>query len=153
MRELWRDLYLVALDAATGEAAWERPLETAAGVVVFQMAYGSNVLVIVSSNDKRYDVYGYNAFTGERVWRFYPKRAAEVVRKVAQLAGLLLRLELLQRRVQREAAHTPYTDAALTPDTEQLDWSSEAAARPPSQPVPLRVTSAANAPERDRASA
>ncbi|MCG8588162.1 MAG: radical SAM protein [Proteobacteria bacterium] len=89
----------------------------------------------------------------ESVWRFYPKRAAEVVRKVAQLAGLLLRLELLQRRVQREAAHTPYTDAALTPDTEQLDWSSEAAARPPSQPVPLRVTSAANAPERDRASA
>ncbi|MCH2374147.1 MAG: PQQ-binding-like beta-propeller repeat protein, partial [Planctomycetes bacterium] len=68
MNDLWHDLYLVALDGASGSVLWEKPLGTTAGTVVFYMAYGSNLLVIVSSSDKRYDVYGYNAFTGDLAW-------------------------------------------------------------------------------------
>ena len=32
------------------------------------MAYGSNLLVIVSSSHEKYDVYAYNAFSGEPAW-------------------------------------------------------------------------------------
>lgn len=47
--------------------------------------------------------------------RFYSKRAWEVGRKAALLATLVVRLEILRRRVEREAKHVPYVDMALTP--------------------------------------
>jgi radical SAM superfamily enzyme YgiQ (UPF0313 family) len=53
----------------------------------------------------------------ESAVRFYPKRAWEVCRKAAQLGTLVVRLEILRRRVEREAQRTPYVDTALTPTT------------------------------------
>lgn len=66
--QLWKDQFLVALDAHTGRRLWERPLDTADGTVVFYMAYGQDTLVITSSADKKYDVYGFAADDGAQTW-------------------------------------------------------------------------------------
>lgn len=68
MPELWQDQFLVALDLETGQKQWERPLDTADGIPVFYMAAGSGRLVIVSSNQKKYDVYAYSAADGSDLW-------------------------------------------------------------------------------------
>lgn len=67
-KELWRDQYLVALDVRTGAPAWEQPIDTADGTVVFYMAHSDNRLVIVSSTDGQYHVYGFSDEGGRLVW-------------------------------------------------------------------------------------
>lgn len=66
--ELWLEQYLVALDAGTGALKWERPLDTQDGVVIFFMAYANNTLVINTSLNKTYYLYGFDAATGETLW-------------------------------------------------------------------------------------
>ena len=68
MAELWSDQFLVALDIATGRTVWERPLDTADGIVVFNMALGKGRLIISSSNNKQYDAYALSADSGEPIW-------------------------------------------------------------------------------------
>jgi len=68
LKELWEDQYLVALDLKSGNVVWERELDTVDGIVVFFMAFGGDKLVIVSSADKYYNVYGHSAVDGEVVW-------------------------------------------------------------------------------------
>jgi outer membrane protein assembly factor BamB len=66
--ELWRDQFLVALDTATGKTVWEQSLAVEPGIVVFYMAYADGRLVINSSNNKRYDVYAFDATNGKSAW-------------------------------------------------------------------------------------
>ena len=68
MAELWKDQFLVAIDAKTGRRIWEKPIDTADGIVVFYVAYAEHRLVIVSSGDKKYDVYGFDASQGNQQW-------------------------------------------------------------------------------------
>lgn len=66
--ELWDDQFLVAVDVNSGSKLWERPLKTVPGTVVFFMAHGDDTLVIVSSADKKYHVYAYEAADGSALW-------------------------------------------------------------------------------------
>ena len=65
--ELWKDQYLVALDAYTGKKLWEQAIDTADGVVTFYLAYGSGKLIIGSSDDE-YHVDAFDAETGRALW-------------------------------------------------------------------------------------
>jgi len=65
--DVWKDQFLVALDAKSGKKLWERPIDTADGTVVFYMAYGEGKLVIVSS-DNKYHVYAFDAENGRPAW-------------------------------------------------------------------------------------
>ena len=69
MPEMWQEQYLVALDLRTGQVSWERPLDTADGTVVFNMAKGDDRLILSSSNDKHYDVYAFSAQDGADDWQ------------------------------------------------------------------------------------
>ena len=67
--ELWQDQFLVALDATTGKKVWEKPLSSAAGTVVFYLAQSDDHLVLVSSTDKHYHTYVYQAKDGTPIWK------------------------------------------------------------------------------------
>ncbi len=66
--ELWKDLQMVCLDAATGKEAWRRPADLAPGKIVIYMAWVPGYLVVMSSGDKLYHVYCYDPKTGARRW-------------------------------------------------------------------------------------
>ena len=66
--ELWKDQFIVAIDANDGSLLWEKPIDTEDGIVVFYMAHAKDRLVVVSSNNKKYDVYSYSAKNGARQW-------------------------------------------------------------------------------------
>ena len=68
MPELWLDQYLVALNTRTGDVHWEKPINTAYGIVMFNMAKGGDRLILCSSNNKQYDVYAFAAHDGEKSW-------------------------------------------------------------------------------------
>lgn len=66
--ELWQDQFLVALDTQTGETAWEVPINTVDGIVVFYMAKGGDQLILTSSSDRNYNVYAFDSKDGTQVW-------------------------------------------------------------------------------------
>jgi outer membrane protein assembly factor BamB len=67
-KNLWEDLHLVALEAATGAPRWERKLDNVAkGVVVFFVQHANGTLLITSS-DNKYHLYGFDAATGDPRW-------------------------------------------------------------------------------------
>ena len=49
MPEMWLDQFFVALDAATGETVWEKPIDTGDGEAVMYLAGGADTLILVSS--------------------------------------------------------------------------------------------------------
>ncbi len=67
--ELWQQQFLVALDAQTGSAVWQQPIDTENGDVVFYMAHSQDRLVIVASTNGRYHVYGFSTEHGDQVWK------------------------------------------------------------------------------------
>jgi len=66
--ELWKDQFLVALDAKTGYKLWERPIDTFDGTVVFYMAKSKDRIVTVASGEKIYHVDAFSAENGQHVW-------------------------------------------------------------------------------------
>ena len=60
---------MVALDANTGSVAWERPIDTADGTVVFYMAHQGERLVTVSSTNKKYEVNAFADQGGRPLWK------------------------------------------------------------------------------------
>lgn len=68
MPELWQHQYLVALETRTGRVDWECPIDTADGIVVFNMAHSAGKLVINTSGAGRYNVYAFSANSGELLW-------------------------------------------------------------------------------------
>ena len=65
---LWSDLYLVGLDLKTGNTVVDQALSVVGGKVVFYLAAGEGRLVLVSSADKKYHVYGFTTEDGRPVW-------------------------------------------------------------------------------------
>ena len=61
----------------------------------------------------------------EPVWKFYPKAAWEIARKITLMAHYWLQLERMRRSVQKDPERHRYTDAALAPvagdDTDTLE--------------------------------
>ncbi|MFC1508492.1 LamG-like jellyroll fold domain-containing protein [Candidatus Omnitrophota bacterium] len=70
MSELWEDQYLVALDQQTGIIAWERQIRLSHDIPVIFLAYGEGILLLVTSVDSKeaYDLYTYEARSGEKRW-------------------------------------------------------------------------------------
>ena len=66
-KELWLDLHLVALDAATGEIAFEKQISTEAGVISYFMQVVPEGIIVVASNTK-YHLYSFHPQTGEQQW-------------------------------------------------------------------------------------
>ena len=65
---LWKDLYLVALNTATGQKDWEKPVEFAEGTMVFYLCYSNGKLLVVSSPYTSYWLYAFNASDGSLLW-------------------------------------------------------------------------------------
>tara|TARA_Y100001934_G_scaffold16216_1_gene19489 strand:+ start:6101 stop:8932 length:2832 start_codon:yes stop_codon:yes gene_type:complete len=65
---LWKDQFLVALDAYTGKKLWEQPIDTADGTVVFYMLATEHGLVIESSTNGKYHLYNHDLETGKKLW-------------------------------------------------------------------------------------
>jgi len=66
---LWKNLYLVALDVKTGHPLWETPLYyITPGTVVFYLEHSADRVVILSSH-KKYHLYAYDAHDGKPVWK------------------------------------------------------------------------------------
>ncbi len=70
---LWKDQFLVALDANTGKVLWEKPIDTVDGRVVFYLVYAEGRLVISSSASGEYHVYNFDAKTGKQEWHVNQK--------------------------------------------------------------------------------
>ena len=70
MSELWEDQYLVALDQQTGIIAWERQIRLSNDIPVIFLAYGEGTLLLVTSVDSKeaYDLYTFDARSGEKRW-------------------------------------------------------------------------------------
>ena len=70
MDELWKNLYLVRLDAVTGQVVWERPVEFINGTVVFYLSYADNTLVALSSNYEAfcYQLVAFDSADGSSLW-------------------------------------------------------------------------------------
>ncbi len=66
--EFWKKQYLVCIDAKTGEAVWERAIETEKGLQTVYLAAGEGKLILNLSDDK-YHVYAFDAADGNRLWK------------------------------------------------------------------------------------
>ncbi len=68
--ELWQQQFLTALDLDTGRLVWEQPLDTVEGIAIFYLAadQANSRLVLTASNNKQYDVYGFETGHGQQVW-------------------------------------------------------------------------------------
>jgi outer membrane protein assembly factor BamB len=77
--ELWQDLWLVCLDARTGDLIWEREAKPLPGSVAFYLAVGEGTIVMVSSGLHvapgaeaavgQYAVYAFDLEGGKSTWR------------------------------------------------------------------------------------
>ncbi|APZ92406.1 PQQ-binding-like beta-propeller repeat protein [Fuerstiella marisgermanici] len=65
---LWKDLHLVAIDAATGSPRWEKKLDPMSQKVVFFLAHAADQLTLVSSADKAHQVTSYSDKDGREQW-------------------------------------------------------------------------------------
>ena len=66
--ELWQDLYLVALDAATGKKVWERPLDTEPAKVVFFGQSDPQGVILATSADNVYRIDRFRPDDGTLLW-------------------------------------------------------------------------------------
>ncbi len=66
--ELWKDQFLVAIDANTGSKLWEKSIDTVDGTVAFYMAHAQDKLVIVSSAGAKFQVSTMSDTDGRQLW-------------------------------------------------------------------------------------
>ena len=68
-KNIYKKNYLVSLDISTGRILWEKRIRHKAGITVYYMAGNEKYLTVVSSKNKYYYIYTYDAKTGKEVWR------------------------------------------------------------------------------------
>ncbi len=67
--ELWRDLFLVALDLTTGKPVWEQSIQPAVGEVVVYLTAGQGALALVCSGGDKYNVMAFSREEGRTLWK------------------------------------------------------------------------------------
>lgn len=67
--QFWSHMHLVALDAQTGITQWDVPARPLEGKTAVYLAAASGKLVLVTSQDGTFGVYGLDANSGENLWR------------------------------------------------------------------------------------
>lgn len=65
---LWKDLHLVAIDAATGSPKWEKKLDPMDPQVVCYLAQSDNQLIMVTSADEKYKITSFNDADARQQW-------------------------------------------------------------------------------------
>ena len=65
---LWKDQFLVALDASSGAKIWERPIDTADGTIVFYLLATEHGIIIQSSTNGKFHLYNHDLETGALQW-------------------------------------------------------------------------------------
>lgn len=74
--EIWKDLWMVSLDLATGKPAWSRPLKTIPGGAAFHLIQGEGKTVVSAADKGKFEVHVFDAKSGEPVWtKDYPWEA------------------------------------------------------------------------------
>lgn len=66
--EMWQELYLVALDGATGKLRYENKIQNAPGKTVYFGMYRNGNVFLSSSGDGMYHIYTYDAADGSFQW-------------------------------------------------------------------------------------
>jgi outer membrane protein assembly factor BamB len=66
--QLWQDLHLVAIDAATGSPKWEKKLDAMSQQVIFYLAHAADQLTLVSSADATFKVSSFADDDGRERW-------------------------------------------------------------------------------------
>ena len=66
--DLWKELYLVAIDSYNGKQKWEQKLPSMERQVVFYLAHASQQLTLVSSSNKSYQVRSLDDHDGTARW-------------------------------------------------------------------------------------
>jgi outer membrane protein assembly factor BamB len=66
--ELFRELFLVALDVRTGKRLWEKALESVDGTTMLCMAATDDHLVLVASHPKQFDLSAFDMNSGGKLW-------------------------------------------------------------------------------------
>ena len=67
--DLWADQFLVSLDTQTGAIQWEVPIDTADGTIVFFLSCTDRTIVVASSAEGKYHLYGFECATGKMAWQ------------------------------------------------------------------------------------
>ncbi len=68
-KDLFQQQRIVALDAATGEPLWDKPLVGIDGTTMVNMAASDGVIVIVASHPKQFDITAVDATNGDTIWQ------------------------------------------------------------------------------------
>jgi outer membrane protein assembly factor BamB len=68
-QDFWKDQYLVALDAASGQLRWQQRLEIEPGIVAFYASCTNERVVLVASNQLRYHIHTFAAQDGSLAWQ------------------------------------------------------------------------------------
>ena len=66
--DIWKDQFLVALDASTGELVWEQAIDTEDGTIAFYLQAAPEGLLLTASNTK-FHLYVFDPLTGNPVWK------------------------------------------------------------------------------------
>ncbi|WP_420322060.1 PQQ-binding-like beta-propeller repeat protein [Flagellimonas sp.] len=66
--DVFKNMYLVALNSNTGEINWEQAIDTKPGLAAYFMAGSNGRIVIVSSYEGTYYIYNYDSTSGKPMW-------------------------------------------------------------------------------------
>ena len=66
---IWKDVWLICLNAQDGTKLWEQPLDTPPGSVMVSMAQRDGRLVLVTSSANRFHLTCFSDKGGEPLWR------------------------------------------------------------------------------------
>ena len=70
---VYKQNYLVTLDALTGKILWQRKVQHEPGISAYYMAGNEKYRVVVSSKKPNYYIYTYDAKTGKMIWKAQQK--------------------------------------------------------------------------------
>jgi len=69
LKELWKDMFMVAINVETGKISWQKPVTFEEGKIVFYMSYADGKLIVTSSPFTSYWLYVFNAKDGTANWQ------------------------------------------------------------------------------------
>ncbi|MGY8652812.1 MAG: LamG-like jellyroll fold domain-containing protein [Verrucomicrobiia bacterium] len=114
MKELYEELYLVALDQQSGSFLWEKKVNYGETPTAIYLSYARDTVVVQSSlpKDKTYNLFVYEAKDGVELWRNkYPWRRSDHGHHVQHpvIAGdkLIAQPEYFELRTGKKLGDTP----------------------------------------------
>ena len=69
LKDLWKDMFMVAINIDTGKISWQKPVTFEQGKIVFYMSFADDKLIVTSSPFTSYWLYVFNAVDGTAIWQ------------------------------------------------------------------------------------